>query len=461
MPSSISFPAIGLLLADGYTNTREETRVRVAMETGAARQRQTMLRSPRIFTVQWEFTSSEYLTFESWLQGSVKGGEHDFDIQLLDDTESLIWYTVRFVSQPEASIVDLNSDQWRVSAVLRSKDPPFGSRPPGTNELRGYSAPEFTGTGRPPTVHALRSTSLIVADHTGRFSLPPLRGLSSPAFSGRGKFRNYLRGLSSPEVVGTGMLLRGLGGLASPVLTATGELEELGGGPGSGIYPDAVDFAVLFRYGEANGSTTAANSGTIGGSISFSASQRVTTSASKFGSGSLKSRRISGPYDGADLSSASLYIGAGGLLTFGAWVMSNGANGDHHLITYYLDSSSVITIFTWSNGTGLPRLRMNAVGAAFSGTIPNYSVAITPGQWYFAEWNLDGSTAYAYLDGTQRASRAMTSTRSGSNGKIVQSIQQTPVSDSAASEYTLFDNVFALPGHCINLSTYTPPGDFT
>lgn len=130
-PTSLPPPNRG-----GYADTYEETRARTPMEIGHDRVRQMHRSSPRLFTVQYQLTQQQYSDWDRWFQEILNGGEREFDTQLLDDTETLMWFTCRVVPATyQAFISEWN--KWTVSLRLYSVAAPFADRAPGTDDLHG------------------------------------------------------------------------------------------------------------------------------------------------------------------------------------------------------------------------------------------------------------------------------------------------------------------------------------
>lgn len=131
----------------GYGDTQEESRSRVNMEIGPVRQRRRSRTSPRLFTVQWKLTQSQFQEFDIWYQEILQGGSKQFDIQLLDDDSSLVWYTVEMPEVPKWKIQSESSDNWVVEATLRAPGRYFLIRDSGTDKLIGRCAATLRNTG--------------------------------------------------------------------------------------------------------------------------------------------------------------------------------------------------------------------------------------------------------------------------------------------------------------------------
>ena len=178
MPTSIRFPS-SLQIADreGHGDTFEEIRSAFEPEVGAVRRRNRMRMAPRIFNLQWVFTQDDFHTFDVWWQDTIRGGEHEFDVQLLDDDETLVWYTVRALGSYKAAIDE--EYQWQVSLRVRTLSENFGTyRAPGTNELRGQTSIGVSkATAAIRIDKVLRGKTTVGLTASGRLTIPPLRGI--------------------------------------------------------------------------------------------------------------------------------------------------------------------------------------------------------------------------------------------------------------------------------------------
>lgn len=187
VPTSIRFPPdLRLPDREGYGDADEETRTEFQPSTGAIRRRHKFRTAPRVFDVRWTFTQQEYYIFDFWVQNTIDGGALPFDIQLIDDDETIVWYTVTAVGEFKYQILEAEGElRYQVSWRLRARKASFGEiRAPGTDELRGTAFPGLTtyGTllvytplrGRPGTGSG--SGNVGVRSAKARLNLPPLRG---------------------------------------------------------------------------------------------------------------------------------------------------------------------------------------------------------------------------------------------------------------------------------------------
>jgi len=167
---------------DGYADALEEGRTEFQPDVGAARRRNKFRTTPRLFDVTWTFTQGEYYAFDWWVQNTVDGGAREFDVQLLDDDATLVWYTVQGVGPFSYDIADPEGElRYVVKWKFRAKDESFGEfRPAGTNELYGRCAPGVTARGRLLVYTPFRGrTSVGVVSARTRFSLPAMRGIAN------------------------------------------------------------------------------------------------------------------------------------------------------------------------------------------------------------------------------------------------------------------------------------------
>lgn len=224
MPTSLRFPpGLPPPVRIGYTDTHEETRSRVEMDIGAARMRNRTRVAPLLVTAQWSLTPDQYAIFDVWFEEYLGAGERPFDIQLANDVGLLSWYTVYWIGEYDAEVVE--DYHWLISGTLRSLEPSFAVRPSGTDELMGFSAPEVIATG-----------AILIE--------PVLYGRSFPEVTARGTLDAVpLRGLAEPSVVAAGRLEpRPFWGSALLEVSATGRLEDLGA-PELILQFDAVPYA--------------------------------------------------------------------------------------------------------------------------------------------------------------------------------------------------------------------------
>lgn len=205
LPKDIPVP-----LRDGYEDTYEETRSTVAMDAGSPRMRNRMRSAPRLFDVVWHMTAAQYKVFDIWFAETVKGGSLPFDLQLLDDTEALVWYTSRFEQGTYRAEIS-EHDNWRVSARIRAEGDSFATRPSGTDELEGRADMSLSAVGKLVIQVALRGLAELDLSGRGTLKPVPLFGSAVLDLSGRGR-----------------LLPRPFYGIATLDLTATGAPQQFG-----------------------------------------------------------------------------------------------------------------------------------------------------------------------------------------------------------------------------------------
>lgn len=207
MSSSIRFP-IDLRPPDrnGYADQHEQIKTRVEMEAGPSRLRRRMRIAPRVFSLRFEFTQLQFTTFDAWWQDVIGGGKKPFDIELLDDDQSLIWFTVTSLDGTyKAAISDEFDQNWIVTLRVRSIADPFVERTSGADELRGSSFNTSGGTGELLISIFLRGQSTIESINEGRLAILPLMGTSFNIMSNTGRLLPIgLRGLATIESLPTG-----------------------------------------------------------------------------------------------------------------------------------------------------------------------------------------------------------------------------------------------------------------
>lgn len=207
MTSYIFFPEdLPLPIVSGG-DSFENVRSRVEMEVGPTRQRRHYRTAPRRFTYTWEFTQAEYAEFDDWWQNAIQGSVLPFNIRLLDDDQSLLWFEVYWLGSYKSEIVDTFSKAWRVSGTLRIIGQGSSTRPVGTNNMHGYSKPEIMAVGWPILDKALRGQASFTLQNSGRLGAF-MHGLSSPVLNTSGRLRvdKLAYGVSTPTITSTGYL---------------------------------------------------------------------------------------------------------------------------------------------------------------------------------------------------------------------------------------------------------------
>lgn len=209
MPTGIRFPSqLRVPDREGYNATFEETRSVVDMEAGPARRRNKYRRPPQLFDLQWTFNQADFTVFDIWWQDTIGGGTREFDIQLLDDDETVVWYTVTAKGEYKAEVSEVMD--WRVTLRVKALGANFGPvRPAGTDELMGLAEVGVTARGMLLIPKVLRGSTSVGITAQARFSLPPLRGAASVGLFRlpRARFGAFpLRGAAAVGVTASGAL---------------------------------------------------------------------------------------------------------------------------------------------------------------------------------------------------------------------------------------------------------------
>lgn len=224
--TGIRFPAdLPLPLKDGYSTEFENTRLRMAMETGAFRQRRNRRKAPRLFDLKWEFSQSQFTEFDKWWQDTIKGGALAFDVQVLDDDAGIVWYTVMPVGgQYKNEVLDHFSENWAVTMRVRALADSFIDRPVGTDELHGISTPSVLATGEMLIGVALSGQCDIDVVNTGKFDPGPIYGFSNPNVNARARL-GIVPIKGSASIVNTNVGLMYMAGSSTINTDNTGDLE--------------------------------------------------------------------------------------------------------------------------------------------------------------------------------------------------------------------------------------------
>lgn len=179
MSASIRFPAsLRTPDRDGYGDTHEEARTVFQPDTGAPRRRNKYRLVPRIFDVKWTFTQAEYTVFDAWVQNTIDGGAREFDVQLLDDDESLVWYTVKALGSFSFNIDEPDGElRYTVSWRFRALHESFGAvRLSRTDELAGRAYVGVTTSGRIKVYTPFRGRTDVGVTSFGKLNVLPLYG---------------------------------------------------------------------------------------------------------------------------------------------------------------------------------------------------------------------------------------------------------------------------------------------
>jgi hypothetical protein len=174
---------------EGYSDTFEDGRSVFEFQAGAVRRRNKYRKSPILVGVQWSLTQTEYTVFDTWHQFTIAGGALEFDIQLLDDDDELVWYTVRGIGQFTYEILDPQGPLcYCVKWQLRLMEESFGTdRPSGTDDLRGSASVGITTSGAILVYTPIRGRAIIDVTAVNRFA-PVLFGRTTVGLTPRARF---------------------------------------------------------------------------------------------------------------------------------------------------------------------------------------------------------------------------------------------------------------------------------
>lgn len=170
-------------------DTYEETRTTVEMEVGPPRVRNKMRTAPRLFNVKWTLTQAAYSVFDIWFQETIQGGAAEFDVQLLDDSEALVWYTVRWQRGTYSATLE-EWDRWVVTGTLRAVGDSFATREPGTDELAGRAGLTLRASGTMLIGKVLFGRATVgISSAKAKPMLLPMHGRAVLRLSASGKMR--------------------------------------------------------------------------------------------------------------------------------------------------------------------------------------------------------------------------------------------------------------------------------
>ena len=203
--AAIAFPATLPPPLPNYTLGFHGARTAFETETGHVRRRRRTASEIRVFALEWVLSAAQYDVFRYWFETTLNDGTREFDIQLLDDSVDLVWYTCSvpsctYQASPTAAM------SWRVRMTVLSKAPSFAERLSGSSSLDGICEASFTGIGslKDPGVNLLGRG---IAEFTGSGALyDTMRGLATIEFTGTGRITSVLRAVGESAFVGTGVL---------------------------------------------------------------------------------------------------------------------------------------------------------------------------------------------------------------------------------------------------------------
>lgn len=217
-----------------------------------------------------------------------------------------------------------------------------------------------------------------------------------------------------------------------------------------GSYPAASAFDVLFKFEEADGATSMANSGTAAVSITGDGSRRVSHTKSKFGSGSLRLQTAVGGV--LAVTDAAFTRGPAESMTVGCWVRPDeGAAFEKYIqIDLRYPTAQMKVSFT----SGLDYIAVQVQGANVSGVALAESYPVPDAnRFYHLEVGFVGNNAYLFIDGVLLNTATLTTLVGSSGGQLILS----SVSNALPA---YFDNLYVIHGTCVHTTSFTPPGDF-
>ncbi len=119
-----NFPStLPKVIINSYSVKREPRLARTEMDTGQARVRRRSTAAPTTVSVTWQFTMSQYGTFEKWFQQDIFDGAGWFYILLVNGAgESSC--KARFKELPSATVAG-GGYNWTVTASLEVESMPL------------------------------------------------------------------------------------------------------------------------------------------------------------------------------------------------------------------------------------------------------------------------------------------------------------------------------------------------
>lgn len=386
---------------DNFGDTFEEVRRRSPMEIGPVRQRRMRRASPRLFNVTFRLNQQQYTEYDLWFQNDIQGGALPFDIQLLDDDQTYVWYTCYWVSPPTTAVIGSNADMWSVVGVLRARDQSFATRLPGTNELRGSAFVGVDGSAEIVVETALYGLATVgINNANGRLPNAHMYGLAQVGISNFGLFlREYFQGAAhigvtasarlttitdtlygkaTVGVTGTGTIYndKSLRGIANVGVSNTGLIPDLSADP---LF---AHVSLLLYFEGTNGATTTVDSSSSPHTMTMT-SATLSNSHSKFGttgllvttgtSGSAHLTAVTSPADNLQLGTSEWDLGM--------WVYPTSAASSYLYNSSSTNTTSPITIIYNSSGFILCEI----TGTTGSAQILTSDAALTLNAWSFLQ----------------------------------------------------------------------------
>lgn len=280
MSSSIRIPeALPIPDRDSFQATFEDIATRTPMEVGAPRVRRARSLAPELFTLTMDLNLSQYQEFDYWYQNTIRGGESEFDMQLLDDDTTLVWYTVRMIGEYQYQNIGPFLDQWQITMTVRTFKPSFADRPPGTNDLKSGLVMEMTLAGHLSVPYVMRG-----AIH---MDMSPLVRLTDGRMYGSMGFDMLPVGRFAANIIGARTLIdMSMTGALAPVIHGKINLDIAMTGY---LYNPADSEVVMhLKFDGSDGSTTIVDSSPRTNGMAIVGNARLSTAGAKFGTAGLE-----------------------------------------------------------------------------------------------------------------------------------------------------------------------------
>lgn len=116
-------------------------------ETGFTRRRRKTTSEVRVYTLRWTFTPTQYEIFRTWFEDTLGNGVRAFDIRLLDDDATLVWWTVASLGAAYEADADA-AINWDVSMTVHTALPSFTTRVPGAADMSAFAEVSFVSATR-------------------------------------------------------------------------------------------------------------------------------------------------------------------------------------------------------------------------------------------------------------------------------------------------------------------------
>lgn len=281
MSSSIRIPeSTPLPDRDTFQSNFESSTKTMPMEIGGARQRRMRSIAPRRWTLKITMSTVQYQEFDYWFQNAINGGASLFDMQLLDDDQTLVWYTVNALDGYGFENVANDADTWIITMTVRSKLPSFTDRVPGTNDLHGDAELGISSAGVLHVPYTMRGAASLGLSAQTRLGSPRMQGRTDMGVVLAGTFQHeFFQGraqitLTASGTFNTAHVMYGLASIG--ISTATGVMAD----------PYFSSVVTLLHFNGSNGSTTVTDSAGTPNSFAVTTPGALSTAQAKFGSAS-------------------------------------------------------------------------------------------------------------------------------------------------------------------------------